>query len=233
MWTAERRPCEDAARRQSSVSRAESQENQTCGALMLDFLSPELRVIHTQTHTRIHTHIHTHTHTHTHTARSDQSIVKESTLNIHWKDWCWTWSSNTLATWCEEQTLWKDPDAGEDWRQEKGATENEMAGCHDWLNGHEFEQIRGDAEGTGKSGVLQFMGSPISGHNFVREQQYTHTHTHTQTHITDRALLNIPNLRACLAENVTVCFVKDQMIICLQDDLSRTSFCLTQPDRWK
>ena len=34
---------------------------------MLDFLSPELRVIHTQTHTRIHTHIHTHTHTHTHT----------------------------------------------------------------------------------------------------------------------------------------------------------------------
>ena len=21
-----------------------------------------------------------------------------STLNIHWKDWCWSWSSNTLAT---------------------------------------------------------------------------------------------------------------------------------------
>ena len=25
---------------------------------------------------------------------------RKSTLNIHWKDWCWTWSSNTLATWC-------------------------------------------------------------------------------------------------------------------------------------
>ena len=25
-------------------------------------------------------------------------------LNIHWKDWCWNWSSNTLATWCEELT---------------------------------------------------------------------------------------------------------------------------------
>ena len=29
---------------------------------------------------------------------------RKSALNIHWKDWCWSWSSNTLATWCEEQT---------------------------------------------------------------------------------------------------------------------------------
>ena len=29
----------------------------------------------------------------------------QSTLNTHWKDWCWSWSSNTLATWCEELTL--------------------------------------------------------------------------------------------------------------------------------
>ena len=27
-----------------------------------------------------------------------------SVLNIHWKDWCWSWNSNTLATWCEELT---------------------------------------------------------------------------------------------------------------------------------
>ena len=26
----------------------------------------------------------------------------KSALNIHWKDWCWSWSSNTLATWWEE-----------------------------------------------------------------------------------------------------------------------------------
>ena len=25
-------------------------------------------------------------------------------MNIHWKDWCWRWNSNTLATWCEELT---------------------------------------------------------------------------------------------------------------------------------
>ena len=32
---------------------------------------------------------------------------KQSVLNIHWKDWCWSWSSNTLATSCEELTHWK------------------------------------------------------------------------------------------------------------------------------
>ena len=36
--------------------------------------------------------------------------------------------------------IWKDPDAGEEWRQEeKGAAEDEMVGWHHWLNGHEFE----------------------------------------------------------------------------------------------
>ena len=36
--------------------------------------------------------------------------------------------------------IWKDPDAGKDWRrEEKGTTGDEMAGWHHWLNGHEFE----------------------------------------------------------------------------------------------
>ena len=35
--------------------------------------------------------------------------------------------------------IWKDPDAGKDWRWvEKGTTEDEMVGWHHWLNGHEF-----------------------------------------------------------------------------------------------
>ena len=34
---------------------------------------------------------------------------RKSVLNIHWKDWCWSWSSNTLATWWEELTHWKRP----------------------------------------------------------------------------------------------------------------------------
>ena len=44
----------------------------------------------------------------------------------------------------------EDPDAGKDWRQkEKGMTEDEMVGCHHWLNGHEVEQTLGDGEGQG------------------------------------------------------------------------------------
>ena len=32
---------------------------------------------------------------------------RESPLNIHWKDWCWSWSSSTLATWCRDDSLEK------------------------------------------------------------------------------------------------------------------------------
>ena len=36
--------------------------------------------------------------------------------------------------------IWKDPDAGKDWRwEEKGTTEDEMVGWHHQLNGHEFK----------------------------------------------------------------------------------------------
>ena len=34
---------------------------------------------------------------------------KKSVLNIHFKDWCWSWNSNTLATWCKELTHLKRP----------------------------------------------------------------------------------------------------------------------------
>ena len=46
--------------------------------------------------------------------------------------------------------IWKDPDAGKDWRQEeKGKTEDEMVGSHHWHNGHEFEQAPGVGDGQG------------------------------------------------------------------------------------
>ena len=64
---------------------------------------------------------------------------RKSTLNIHWKDWCWSWSSssNTLTTWCKELIHWK-----RHWcrQEEKRTREDEMAGWHHRLNGHEFEQ---------------------------------------------------------------------------------------------
>ena len=46
--------------------------------------------------------------------------------------------------------IWKDPDAGKDWRQEeKGMTEDEMVGWHHRLNEHECEQTLGDGERQG------------------------------------------------------------------------------------
>ena len=41
--------------------------------------------------------------------RSNQSILKETNADYSWEDWCQRWSSNTLATWCEELTCWKRP----------------------------------------------------------------------------------------------------------------------------
>ena len=48
----------------------------------------------------------------------------------------------TPVLWPPHEKSWligKDSDAGRDWEQEKGTTENEMAGCHHQLNGREFE----------------------------------------------------------------------------------------------
>ena len=57
----------------------------------------------------------------------------------------------------KSQLTGKDSDAWKDWRQgEKRVTEDEMAGWHNRLNRHEFEQAPEDR--TQKPGMLQFMG---------------------------------------------------------------------------
>ena len=43
----------------------------------------------------------------------------------------------------------KDLDAGKDWRQEKGMTEDEMVRWHDQLYGCEFEEASGEGDGQG------------------------------------------------------------------------------------
>ena len=45
--------------------------------------------------------------------------------------------------------IWKDPDAGNDWRQEKGMADEEMVGWHHRINGHEFELTLGVGDGQG------------------------------------------------------------------------------------
>ena len=44
---------------------------------------------------------------------------RKSTLNILLKDWCWSRSSNTLATWFKDPLIGKDPDAAKDWGQKE------------------------------------------------------------------------------------------------------------------
>ena len=61
---------------------------------------------------------------------------------------CWSWNSNTWATWCEELTHWKWPWCWERLRAGgERATEDEMVGWHHWFNGCEFEQTLGDSGG--------------------------------------------------------------------------------------
>ena len=48
---------------------------------------------------------------------------------MHWKDWCWSWSSNTLATWCKELTHLRRP-----WYWERlRAGEGDDRGCDGWM----------------------------------------------------------------------------------------------------
>ena len=88
--------------------------------------------------------------------RPNRQSYRKSTLNIHWKDWCWSWSSNTLATWFQEPTHWKRPDSlektlmlGKIEGRRSRRQQDEMVEWHHWLRGHDFEQIPGDNEGQG------------------------------------------------------------------------------------
>ena len=60
--------------------------------------------------------------------------------------------AETPVLWPPHAKSWltgKDSDAGRDWGQEKGTTENEMAGWHHWLNGRESEWTPGVGDGQG------------------------------------------------------------------------------------
>ena len=73
----------------------------------------------------------------------------------------------------KSQLIGKDPDTGKDWgKEEKGATEDEMAGWHHWLDGREWVWVNsGSWWWTGRPGVLRFMGSQRVGYDWVTEKQ--------------------------------------------------------------
>ena len=88
--------------------------------------------------------------------------------------------AETPVLWPPHAKSWltgKDPEAGRDWAQEeKGTTEDEMAGWHHWLDGHEFESSTSHAGSwwwTGRPGVLWFMGSQSVGYDWMTELNWT------------------------------------------------------------
>ena len=70
--------------------------------------------------------------------------------------------AETPVLWPPDAKNWlsgKDPDAGKDRRQEeKGTTEDEMAGWHHWIDGHEFEWTLGVDNGQGGLACCSLWG---------------------------------------------------------------------------
>ena len=95
---------------------------------------------------------------------------RKSFLNIHWKDWCWSWNSDTLATWCEEPTHWKRPWC---WERLKAGGEGDNRGWDGWMASLTWWSwvwvISRSWWWTGKPGVLQSMWSQRVRHNWVTE----------------------------------------------------------------
>jgi len=94
---------------------------------------------------------------------------RKSVLNIHWKDWFWSWSSNTLAIWCDELTHWKRPWC---WERLK-AGEGNNRGWDAWMASlTQWTWVWVDSGSwwwTERPGVLRFMGSQKVGHDWATE----------------------------------------------------------------
>ena len=93
---------------------------------------------------------------------------RKSILNIHWKDWCWNWNSDTLANWCEEVTQWK---RSWFWVRLKAVGEGDDRGGDGWmasLPGWTWVWVGSRSWWwTGKPGVVQSMGLQRVGHNWL------------------------------------------------------------------
>ena len=107
--------------------------------------------------------------------RSNQSILKEiSPLGVPWKDWCWSWNSNTLATWCKELTHLKRPWC---WQRLKAGGEGDKRGWDGWMaSPTRWTWVWVNSRSwwwTGRPGVLWFMGSKRDGHDWATKLNWT------------------------------------------------------------
>ena len=98
-----------------------------------------------------------------------------SVLNIHWKDWCWSWSSSTLATWWKELTHWKRPWC---WEGLKAGGEGDDRGWDGWMASLTWWTWIWASSVSwwwiGKPGMLLSMGSQRVGHKWVTELNCFH-----------------------------------------------------------
>ena len=87
-------------------------------------------------------------------------FYRKSVLNTYWKHWCWSWNSNTLATWCEELTHWKRPWC---WERLKARGEGNNRRLDGWMASPTWwTWVWANSKSwwwTGKPGVLQSVGS--------------------------------------------------------------------------
>ena len=85
---------------------------------------------------------------------------RRSVLGVHWKDWCWSWNSNTLATWCEELIHLKRPQC---WEGLRAGEEGKDRGWDGWITSlTQWTWVWVDSRSfwwTGRPGVLWFFGS--------------------------------------------------------------------------
>ena len=99
---------------------------------------------------------------------------RRSGLNTHWKDWYWSWSSNTLPTWREELTPWKRPWC---WERLKARGEGADRGWDGWMVSLTQWTWVWTSSGswwwTGKPRVLQSMGSQRVRHDWATELNWT------------------------------------------------------------
>ena len=99
--------------------------------------------------------------------RFNQSILKEISPS---KDWCWSWDSNTLVTWCKGLTHWKRPWS---WERLKSGGEGDDRGWDGWMASLSRWTWVWESSGswwwTGKPGVLQSMGLQRVRHDCVTE----------------------------------------------------------------
>ena len=97
-------------------------------------------------------------------------------LGVHWKDWCWSWNSNTLPTWCKEMTHWKRHWCWERLRAGGEGDDRGWDGCMASLTQWTWVWMdSGSWWWTGRPGVLWFMGSQRIGHDWVTELNWLKT----------------------------------------------------------